>query len=137
SVLKPAALIFSAAGGQLLPQLVYFLLCLAVHEERYRRREFELWAAVQGVEVLTLELERARHDRPLRPRPGVSISRDAHHLRILEDRHVEIHRLFGLAVEPQERGNLLHWVSLGLRRQQVGQPVVARRYARLHAGLEN
>src|SRR2546426_4011481 len=89
---------------------VHFLLRLAVHEQRDGRRELELRAAVQGVEVLTFELEGAGHDRPLRPGPRVSIARHTHDLRILEDRHIEVHRLFGLAVEPQERDDLLHVV---------------------------
>src|SRR5207237_775640 len=46
-VLEPAALVFRSTGGQLLPQLVHFLLRLAVYEQGYRRRELELRAAVQ------------------------------------------------------------------------------------------
>src|SRR2546430_7199356 len=51
------------------------LLRLAVHEQGYRRRELELPAAVQGVEVLTLELAGAGHDRPLRPGSRVAVAR--------------------------------------------------------------
>src|SRR2546423_137949 len=107
-VLEPAALVLRSAAGQLLPQLVHLLLRLTVHEQRYRRREFELGAAVQGVEVLALELERAGHDGPLGPGARVSIARHAPDLRVLENRHVEVHRLFGVAVEPQEWDDLLH-----------------------------
>src|SRR5438445_123692 len=97
-----------SACRKLPPQLVHFLLRLAVHEQRDRRRERVLGAAVQGVEVLSLERERAGHDRALGPRPRVAVPRHAPDLRVLEDRHVEIHRLFGVAVEPQERRDLLH-----------------------------
>src|SRR5207253_2106506 len=99
-VLEPAALVFRSTGGQLLPQLVHFLLRLAVYEQGYRRRELELRAAVQGVKVLTLELEGAAHDRPLRPRPRLAVARHPHDFGALEDRDVEVHRLFGVAVEP-------------------------------------
>src|SRR2546427_8202951 len=44
-------------------------------------------------EVLTFELEGAGHDGPLRSRPCLAVPRDAQHLRILEDRHIEVHRL--------------------------------------------
>src|SRR5437660_11808739 len=107
-VLEPAAWVFSTGRRQLRPERIDFLLRLTVDEQGYRLRELELRAAVQGVEVLTLELEGAGHDRPLHARPGVSVSRDAHDPRILEDRHIEVHRLFGVAVEPQERDDLLH-----------------------------
>src|SRR5881394_419656 len=107
-VLEPAALVFGSTGGQLLPQLVHFLLRLAVHEQGYRRRELELRAAVQGVEVLPLELEGAAHHRPLRPGSCVSVPRHPHDFGALEDRHVEVHLLFGVGVEPQERDDLLH-----------------------------
>src|SRR2546430_8859674 len=73
-------LVFSAACRQLVPQLVYFLLRVTVHEQRDRRRELELRAAVQGVEVLSLELECRPHDRPLLARPCLPIPRDAHDL---------------------------------------------------------
>src|SRR5439155_436365 len=115
-VLQPAALIFSPAGQQLLPQLVHFLLCLAVHEQRDRRCELELRAAIEGVKLLSLELESRGHHGSLRAGPCRSVARDVGHLRVLEDRHVEIHRLFGVAVEPQERDDLLHMPSLYWRR---------------------
>src|ERR1700675_3454509 len=45
-VLQPAASLFFSAFRELLPQLVYFLLCLTVHEERYSWREGELRATI-------------------------------------------------------------------------------------------
>src|SRR5207245_9929997 len=134
-VLQPAALIFSTTRGQLLPQLVYLLLCLTVHEQRDGRRELELRATVQGVELLSLELERRGHDRPLWPWPCRAVSRDAQRLRILEDRHIEIHRLFGLAVEPQERDDLLHRVlSIGGQAGGTGRRPARRRASRRPQG---
>src|SRR5438046_1816437 len=75
----------------LLPDRIDVLLRHTIHEQGYRRRELELLAAVQGVEVLTLELEGAGHDGPFFARPGVSVSRDVHDSGILEDRDVEVH----------------------------------------------
>src|SRR5207302_9112919 len=83
-----------------------------------------LRAAVQGVEVLTLELEGARHDGPVRSRPRLAVPRDAQHLRILEDRDVEVHRLFGVAVEPEKRDDLLHRALAG-----ANQWLIAKNHA--------
>jgi hypothetical protein len=46
----------------------------------------------------------------LRPGPFFSIAGDPYDPRVVEDGDIEIHRLFGLVVEPQERGDLLHGI---------------------------
>src|SRR3954470_5878161 len=79
-VLQPAAsLPRAAAGGQLVPKLVNFLLRLATHKQRDGWSEGELWAAVQRVERLPFQLEGGRHDRALRPRTSVAVAADANH----------------------------------------------------------
>src|SRR5437773_2543078 len=110
-VLEPTALLVCFARGEFPPQIVHFLLRLTVHEQRDRRCELVLGTAVQRIEFLPLELERATHDGAVRAR------HQAHDLRVLEDRNVELHGLFGLAVEPEKRDDLLHRVlsSVGLR----------------------
>src|SRR5216684_421295 len=107
-VLEPAAHLLLSAGGELLPQLVDLFLGLAIRDERYRLRELELRPAVQGDEFLPVQLENRGHDRALRPGPRVSIADDLSLLRILENGDIEIHRLLGPAVEPQEWGDFLH-----------------------------
>src|ERR1700720_1175692 len=105
-VLEPAAALLLAAGGELLPQRVDFALSLAVDEERYCRREGEMRAAVEREELLPFELEDHGHRRPFRA--GVHLG----DLRILEDGRVELRRLFGPAVEPQEGSYLRHCLFL-------------------------
>src|SRR5713226_5095792 len=107
-VLDPAAHLLLSAGGELLPQLVELFLGLAIHDERYGLREPELRPAVQGDEFLPVQLENRGHDRTLRSRAGLAVTNDAPGLRVLENRDIKFHRLFGLAVEPQERGDFLH-----------------------------
>ena len=110
-VLEPAALDFLAAGRELVPEVVDLFLVLAVHHERDRLRELEHRTAVQRRELLSVELERHRHDRSRGPAGGFRrlfvVAGDAADPGILEDRHVELRRLFGLVVEPQERGDFL------------------------------
>src|SRR5712664_99007 len=107
-ILEPAAHLLLSASGELLPQLVDLFLGLAIHDERYRLRELKLRPAVQGNEFLPVELETRGHDRPLRSRAGLAVTNDAPGLRVLENRDIKLHRLFGPAVEPQEWGNFLH-----------------------------
>src|SRR5438552_11595282 len=87
-----------------LPEVIYFFLRLAVHDERYRLGEFEEWPAVQRRELLPIELECHRHDRPLGSSGGlcrrVVIAGDARDPGVLEDRDVERRGLFGLMIEP-------------------------------------
>src|SRR5712664_2029458 len=89
-VLQPAALILCSAFRKLLPQLVYFLLRLAVHHQGYGFREFELRAAVQCDEFLSVELERNGHYRPFRSSGGLCpcfpVAGNASNLRIPENR---------------------------------------------------
>src|SRR5207302_92570 len=58
-----------------------------------------------------LELERHRHDRSLRSAGGLGaffvVASGASDLRVLEDRRIELHGLFSLAIEPQERRDFL------------------------------
>src|SRR5205809_556744 len=71
------------------------------------------WGPPFSAELLTLERKRTPHHRALGPGPRVAVARHASDLRVLEDRHVEVHRLFGVVVEPQERHDLLHVTSVG------------------------
>jgi hypothetical protein len=71
-----------------------------------------MWTAIQGYEVLPFELEGGAHDRALRSRPRLSIAGRAHDPGVSEEGSVELDRLFGLIVERQEWGDLLHVVSL-------------------------
>src|SRR5215470_5775061 len=110
-VSEPAALDFLAAGGELRPEVVDFLLRLAVHHQRDRLGELEERPAVERGEVLPVELEGHGHDRPLRPAGGlgglVGIAVDALDPGIRKYRHVEAGSLLGPVVEPEERGDSL------------------------------
>src|SRR5438874_8848882 len=107
---EPTALhLLAATGGEFFPIIIDLLLRLAVDHERDRRGELELRPAVQGHELLSIQLERHRHHRALLPRrflPGVmSHCLD---LRILENRDIKLHRLLSLIIEPQKWSNFLH-----------------------------
>src|SRR5437773_6807282 len=135
-VLEPAAHLLLSAGGELLPLLVDLFLGLAIHDERYGLRDLEPRPAVQGDEFLPVQLEHRGHDRALRPRSRVSVADDLSLFRIPENGDIEIHRLLGPAVEPQEWGDFLHrerpasressaWLSAspaGLRRAHACRP---------------
>src|SRR6185503_38303 len=100
-VFEPAALtLLTTARGQLRPKVVDLLLCLAVDEERDRFRELELGPGVQRHEFLALELERAGHQRSRLSGTSLGVPASAEDLRVLEDRCVELHRLFGIVIEP-------------------------------------
>src|SRR5437763_6409165 len=107
-VLQPSALHLLSAGGKLLPQLVDLLLGLAIDDERYRFVELELRSAVEREELLPVELEGDGHHGSRRTGCPLRITGNAGDLRVLEDGGVELRCLLGLAVEPQERGDLLH-----------------------------
>src|SRR6266516_5573501 len=111
---KPAALHFlAAAGGEFFPVIIDLLLRLAVDHERDRCGELELRPAVQGHELLSIQLERHRHHRPLLPRrflPGVM----GHclDLRILEHGDIELRCFLSLIIEPQKWSDFLHLYDL-------------------------
>src|SRR6266508_7047817 len=107
-VCEPAAWPFLPSFGEPLPQLVDLRLGLTIHEKRYALREPERRAAVERHEFLSGEPECRRHERSLGAGPRVPVTRGVQDLRILEDRGVEVDRFFGLIVERQERGDLLH-----------------------------
>src|SRR6185436_19270794 len=85
-------------------------------DERDRRRERELRAAVQRYELLPLKEEVDRHHGPRRPRTGLAVPRDAEDLGLAavtgqgaasrERRNVEVRGLLGPVVEPQARRDL-------------------------------
>jgi hypothetical protein len=110
-VREPAALLRLAAGQELVPVVIHFRLVLTVDDKRDRGRKRELGTAVQGDKRLAVELERGRHHGSFRPGPGVAIPGDADDFGIAEDGHVKVHRLFGVGVKPQERGDFLHRFS--------------------------
>src|SRR5206468_91323 len=108
-VLEPAALaLFSPAGCELVPVLIDLLLRLTVHHEREGLAELEQRAAVQRRELLALELEVHDHHGAFGPRSRVAVAAHGENLGILEDRYIELRRLFGVAVEPEEWRDLLH-----------------------------
>src|SRR5437773_7155406 len=114
---EPAALDFlaAAAGYELLPVIIDLLLPLAVDHERDRCGELELRPAVQGYELLSIQLERHRHHRTLLPRRFLSgVMSHCLDLRILEHGDVKLHRLLSLIIEPQEWSNFLHLYDLAV-----------------------
>src|ERR1700730_12142454 len=109
---EPAALLRFPAPGELSPQVIDFLLRLAIHQERNGGCELELRAAVQCRKLLSIEHERHDHHRTLPARPRLSVTRHVHDLRVLENGDIELGGLLGLAVEPQERMDRLHLAVL-------------------------
>ena len=69
-VLEPAARALLAALRELAPVLVDLVLRLAADLERDRLAEREVGAAVEGDELLAVELELDGHDRALGPGPA-------------------------------------------------------------------
>ena len=116
AVFQPAAGAFlAAAGDQLVPVFVHFFLAVAVDGERDRFGELELRSAVEREEVLAVELEVDDERAALRSGLGAGVGRGAVDLGVLEDRGIEVHGFFGVAVEPQGRGDALfgHFALLG------------------------
>lgn len=111
-VAQPAAAAFLAAGGELFPQLVNLGLGVAVHKKGYGGSEAELRAAIQGHELLAVDLKRAGHHRSLGAGARVAVAVESLDFGILEDGGVEIHGLFGLAIEPEEGDDFLHGGTL-------------------------
>src|SRR5207249_7792221 len=107
---KPAAVHFlSATRRELFPVIIDLLLRLAVDHERDRCGELELRPAVQGHELLSIELERYRHHRALLPRRFLSgVMSHPFDLRILEHGDIKFRCLLGLIIEPQEWSDFLH-----------------------------
>jgi hypothetical protein len=101
---EPAALDFLAAGGQLVPVIVDLLLGVAIDDERDRGREAVRRPAIERDERLTVELEAGGHPPSPSAGPRVAITAYRPCLGILENRRVEVHRLFRLAVETIEMG---------------------------------
>ena len=98
-----------------------FLLHVAVHEERYRWCEGKVGAAIEREELLTLELECHRHYRSLGAGAAFSIALNGSDPGVLEDRRIEMHRLLGLMIEPQEWPDFLHLLpSLNAHCEFVG-----------------
>src|SRR5579863_1246680 len=83
-----------------------------MHHERHGWGELVGRTTIKPDEFLTVELERYSHDGAFRSGTRIAVSHDGTDLRILEDGRVEMHRLFSIAIEPQERSDLLHRVPL-------------------------
>ena len=109
-VRDPSALHFlPAVSGEFLPVIIDLLLRLAVDHERDGFGELELRPAVQGGELLAIQLERNRHHLAfLFGKFFAGVMRDLLDLRILEHRDVEICGFFRLIIEPQKWSNFLH-----------------------------
>src|SRR5438552_1260160 len=107
---EPTALhLLAAAGYEFFPVIIDLLLRLAVDHERDRRGELELRPAVQGHELLSVQLERHRHHRALLPRRFLSgVMSHPFDLRILEHGDIKFRCLLGLIIEPQEWSDFLH-----------------------------
>ena len=60
-------------------------------------------SAVQNHELLSLDFELAEQDVTF-----LAERLRMDYLRVLKDRNIELHRLFGIGIEPQERGDFLH-----------------------------
>ena len=107
--------LFPAASCELFPVIIDLLLRLAVDHERDRFGELEARPAVQGHELLSIQLERHRHHRALLARrflPGVmSHCLD---LRILEHGDIKLRRFLRLIIEPQKWSDFLHPYDLAV-----------------------
>ena len=95
--------------GQLPVQAVDLVLVSAVHEQRHRRCEAEFVpnVAVDAPEALPGEGEGRQPHRALGPVLAGPVPGDVHDPGIVEQRRVERHRLFGVALEHEERRDLL------------------------------
>src|SRR6266480_4040763 len=123
-VREPSAFHFlPAASGEFLTVIIDLLLRVAVDHERDGFGELEIRPAVQGGELLTIQLERHRHDLAfLFGKFFAGVMRDLFDLRIfLEHRDVEICRFFRLVIEPQHWSNSLH-VSWCAQRDAMQSP---------------
>src|SRR5436309_10618673 len=107
---EPTALhLLAATGSEFFPVIIDLLLRLAVDHERDRCGELELRPAVQGHELLSIQLERHRHHRALLPRRFLSgVMSHPFDLRILEHGDIKFRCLLGLIIEPQKWSDFLH-----------------------------
>lgn len=77
-VLEPAALILSAALGELLPEIVHLVLHLAVDEERDGLGEGEVRSTIDRRKFLPVETERDEQDRTRRAGAALSVVTDVY-----------------------------------------------------------
>jgi hypothetical protein len=112
-VLEPAAGRFLATVcGEFIPEIIHFLLRLAVYDEGDGFIEFEKRSTVKSDELLAFDFEFDRQHRSDRM-PGFfrcffSAPENSADLRIFEERRVEVRGLLGLTIKPQEWSNFLH-----------------------------
>ncbi|MNZ98517.1 hypothetical protein D3C78_1178010 [compost metagenome] len=101
-----------AAGRQVAPVMVDLFLVQAIDLKRNRLTELEQRPAIEAGETLPVELEADGHDRTLGPavelESGVAVMGDGSDFRVVEDRAIELRRLFGLIVEPQAGREFLY-----------------------------
>ena len=76
-----------------------------LHEWAFATRTFH---AMQGQELLSVELEVDGHDRSGGTRAGVAVARDVQDLRVREDRRIERRRVLAFRVEPEAGCDLTH-----------------------------
>src|SRR5262249_8758568 len=112
-IFKPAARRFLATVcGEFLPEIIHFLLRVAVYYKGDRFVEFEKQAAVKSDEPLAFDFELNRQYRSDRPpcffRCLFGIAENSNDLRIFEERRVKVHGLLGLIIKPKEWSNFLH-----------------------------
>src|SRR5665213_2487054 len=110
-VLQPATLAFAAALGQSGPVVIDFFLGLAGNLKRDRFAELESRTAVQAGEFLSVQFEVDGQHRARCAAVGflsdIAETNDRGDLGILEHGGVEIHRFFGILVEPETGRDLL------------------------------
>ena len=80
---------------------------------------------VDAQELPPVERELGAHDRAFRTRSARAVALDADNARVLDQRHVEGHGLFGLAIEHQERRDVGP-MRLPLRLHRVETPCASR-----------
>src|SRR5580704_79728 len=88
--------------------MVHFLLRLAPHEKRNRRRKLEIRVPVQRSEILPLQLEFHQQHLPFQIRKFIAIMQNLSQLRLLEYGRIKLRRRFRLAAKPQKCRYLLH-----------------------------
>ena len=108
----PSSMSAEPPSDRLLPQSVDLVLRPAGDEERYGRSELEQRPAVDRDELVPLDLELDGHDRAFGKAVDLETrlagADDVADPGILEDGGVRLRRLFGLAVEPEVRNDLLN-----------------------------
>jgi hypothetical protein len=93
--------------GERVPVEVNLILVGARDRERHRLGEGKLRSAVDGLEGLPIDLKLDEHHWGVGIRAHVAEPIDMQDSGVLEDRDVVIGRFFGVAVEPEARGNQL------------------------------